>query len=296
MPRRARRVVAAFDLRGAASRRCGRRRRRFPRPSLPDVTLARRARPRAPARIALAFLIFAEGVLLARTLAERHRESVDAGRRARALGAANVAAGIVGRIQRRRQRRRARSPPTRRAAQTQGTQVVALGAARRVRAVRSRPLLDALPRVALAAILIVAGVHLLDLAGMRAAATRIERHAFWLAIGVTLGVLVLGVLPGMLIGVALAFAEVLVEVARPRDAVLRRSSRPTPLPRPRRRRSRGTSPPGVSSTGSTRRSCSRTRATWPTGCARSRHRGPAGPPGRARPAGRVGDRRHRARR
>ena len=50
-----------------------------------------------------------------------------------------------------------------------------------------------------------------------------DRHAFWLANLVTLGVVLLGVLPGMLIGVALAFAEVLVEVARPRDAVLRRN-------------------------------------------------------------------------
>ena len=84
------------------------------------------------------------------------------------------------------------------------------------------PILVYLPRVALAAILIVAAINLLDIAGTREL-YRMERHAFWLANLVTVGVLVLGVLPGMLIGVALAFAEVLVEVARPRDAVLRRS-------------------------------------------------------------------------
>src|SRR5690606_22720480 len=84
------------------------------------------------------------------------------------------------------------------------------------------PLLAHLPRVALAAILIVAGFNLLDVAGTREL-QRMDRHAFWIANLVTLGVVLLGVLPGMLIGVALAFAEVLVEVARPRDAVLRRN-------------------------------------------------------------------------
>jgi SulP family sulfate permease len=39
---------------------------------------------------------------------------------------------------------------------------------------------------------------------------------------VTLGVLVLGVLPGVLLGIALSVARVLIEVARPRDALLRR--------------------------------------------------------------------------
>ncbi|HQR46301.1 MAG TPA: EamA family transporter, partial [Thermoanaerobaculia bacterium] len=45
--------------------------------------------------LALAFLVFAEGVLLARTLAERHGESVDPAVELRALGAANVAANIA---------------------------------------------------------------------------------------------------------------------------------------------------------------------------------------------------------
>jgi MFS superfamily sulfate permease-like transporter len=125
---------------------------------------------------------------------------------------------------------------------SQGTQLVAL-ALLVAFALFFAPVLVWLPRVALAAILIVAGVHLLDIRGLREL-WRLERHAFGIAMGVTIGVLVLGVLPGMLIGVALAFLEVLAEVARPRDAVLRRRPGDTHFhdlddDEP------GTSPPGV---------------------------------------------------
>ncbi len=83
------------------------------------------------------------------------------------------------------------------------------------------PLLEALPRVALSAILIAAAVRLVDIEQWKTL-LRLERHSFWLAAGVVLAVLVLGVLPGVLIGVAASLARLLVEVARPRGAVLRR--------------------------------------------------------------------------
>ena len=75
--------------------------------------------------------------------------------------------------------------------------------------------------------------------------------------------LVLGVLPGVLLGVALSLARVLLEVARPRDARAAPARRPTAASttspttkaaRPRR---------ACSCTGSMRRSCSPTRATLP---------------------------------
>ena len=49
----------------------------------------------APGALALALLVFAEGILMARTLAAKRREPVDADRELTALGAGNVAAGLV---------------------------------------------------------------------------------------------------------------------------------------------------------------------------------------------------------
>lgn len=211
-----------------------------PVPGLPDVG-AGDIRDLAGGALALAFLTFAEGVLLARTLAERRGESVDAGTELRALGAANVAAGLAGGFSVGASGSRSVTADVA-GGVSQGTQVVALVLIVAF-AFFLTPLLGWLPRVALAAILIVAGVHLLDPGGLRDL-WRLDRHAFAIAIGVTVGVLALGVLPGMLIGVALAFLEVLVEVARPRDAVLRRRPGDTHFhdlddDEP------GTSPPGV---------------------------------------------------
>jgi sulfate permease, SulP family len=83
------------------------------------------------------------------------------------------------------------------------------------------PVLHALPRVALSAILIAAAIRLIDVGEWRTL-HRLDRHALGIALGVTVAVLVLGVLPGVLLGVGLSLARILIEVARPRDALLRR--------------------------------------------------------------------------
>jgi SulP family sulfate permease len=105
------------------------------------------------------------------------------------------------------------------------------------------PLIGRLPRVALAAILIVAGIAMLDLAATRVLA-RLDRRSLWLSLAVSAGVLVLGVLPGVLLGIALSVTLVMIEMARPGDALLRR--------RPHDKHfhdldeeERGESPPGV---------------------------------------------------
>ena len=83
------------------------------------------------------------------------------------------------------------------------------------------PLVGHLPRVALAAILIVAGIGMLDLAATRVLA-RLDRRSLWLSLAVSAGVLALGVLPGVLLGIALSVTLVMIEMARPGDALLRR--------------------------------------------------------------------------
>ena len=82
------------------------------------------------------------------------------------------------------------------------------------------PLLRLLPVVALASILIFSGIHLVEVTAFRNL-FQIGRPGFFLALLVTAGVLVVGVIPGILIGVMLSLIVLLGRLARPTDAVLR---------------------------------------------------------------------------
>jgi SulP family sulfate permease len=190
----------------------------LPPPTLPSLALPD-LQALAPGALALALLVFAEGILLARTLANKHREALDADAELQALGTANIAASALNGF--------AVGASTSRSvtadaagAQTQLTQWVAV-VLLVLFILFLAPLLDLLPRVALAAVLIGAGIRLFDAAELRKLYA-LDRRAFGLACAVMLGVVVLGVLPGVLLGVVLSLARVLLDVARPRDALLRR--------------------------------------------------------------------------
>jgi SulP family sulfate permease len=190
----------------------------LPAPALPVIVL-RDLQELAPGAIALALLIFAEGVLLARTLASKRNETVEPDQELTALGVANMAAGAIAGMPVGASTSRSVTADAG-GAHTQLAQWIA-AALLVVFVLFLAPWLVLLPRVALAAILIVAAVRLFDAAEVRTL-WAMDRNAFVLALAVTLGVLVLGVLPGVLLGVGLSLARVLLEVARPRDALLRR--------------------------------------------------------------------------
>jgi sulfate permease, SulP family len=190
----------------------------FPAPTVPIIAW-RDLQDLAPGALALALLIFAEGVLLARTLAAKRGEAVHPDQELIALGMANVAAGAgagfpVGASTSRSVTADASG------GHTQLGQWIA-AALLVIFVLFLAQWLVLLPRVALAAILVVAAVRLIDVAAVRELVA-LDPRAFVLALAVTLGMLVLGVLPGVLLGVALSLARVLLEVARPRDALLRR--------------------------------------------------------------------------
>jgi len=190
----------------------------FPMPALPAIAL-RDVQALAPGAIALALLVFAEGILLARTLADKHREAIDADRELQALGAANVSSGLAGGFAVGASTSRSLTADAT-GARTQVTQwAAALVLLLFVFFVA--PGVGLLPRVALSAILVAAALRLIDADQWRTL-FQLDRRAFAIALGVALAVLVLGVLPGVLIGVGLSLARILLEVARPRDAVLRR--------------------------------------------------------------------------
>jgi high affinity sulfate transporter 1 len=101
------------------------------------------------------------------------------------------------------------------------TQVTSLVAAATMAAVLlffTRPLAH-LPTAALAAILVSSTLGLFDVSSLRRY-YRISRTEFWLSVVAMLGVMTVGVLPGVLIAVGLALLRLLRLASRPHDVVL----------------------------------------------------------------------------
>ncbi|MEU8433247.1 sulfate permease [Streptomyces sp. NPDC029216] len=160
---------------------------------------------------------YTDVVLTARAFA-RHDDPhpLDANRELLALGAANVGAGFLHGFP-------VSSSASRTALADSGgarTQVYSLVGAACVAAVLLflGPLLAHTPAAALGAIVVYAAVRLVEVGQFRRLAA-FRRRELLLAIGCTLGVLVLGILYGVLVAVALSVIELLARVARPHDAV-----------------------------------------------------------------------------
>ncbi len=171
------------------------------------------------AAFGLSLIVLPEGVLLGRAVADRQNYQIKPDRELVALGAANIAAGLfqslaVG----------ASSTRTLLNAATGGrSQMVSLFAAALLIAflVLLADLIAALPTVAIAAILIVTGITLIEFKEV-ARLLRIHRFSGWISICSTIGVIALGVLPGILLGVFLSLLHLLNQLARPQDALLGR--------------------------------------------------------------------------
>jgi SulP family sulfate permease len=173
----------------------------------------------APAAVAIAFLAFSDGILLAQTFAEKNGYEVQPNRELVALGSANILAGVW------------QGFPVS-ASQSRTSIVDAVGGltqvAQLVLAVGLLAflffftgLIALLPKVALGAILIVTAIGMLEMASL-IRLYKIDRVEFAIAMGVTLAILIAGVVPGIILGLLLSLISVLVEISRPGDAVLRR--------------------------------------------------------------------------
>jgi sulfate permease, SulP family len=170
-----------------------------------------------PAAVGIALLTFPEGILLARAFAARNRDTIRPNQELLALAAANLAAGMfhgfsVGASQSRTTVNEAAG------GRTQLSSLVAAGVLV-LFLLFLTPVLKSVPVVALAAILIFSGIHLVEVEAYRSL-FGISRAGFFLALLVTAGVLVVGVIPGILIGVVLSLIVLLGQLARPADAVL----------------------------------------------------------------------------
>jgi len=189
-----------------------------PQPALFPVSLSDIS-ALAPAALALAFLTFSDGILLAQTFAEKHRDDVNPNQELVALGAANILAALwQGFAVSASQTRTAIADAS--GARSQVAQLVAAGGLLLFLWFLTGVIAQ-LPIVALGAILVVTAAGMLEVAPLHRM-LRIDRVEFGIAMGVTAAILVAGVVPGILLGMLVSLVAVLVEISRPGGAVLRR--------------------------------------------------------------------------
>jgi high affinity sulfate transporter 1 len=158
---------------------------------------------------------YTDVILTARAFSARGDE-LDPNQELLALGAANLGAGVLHGFP-------VSSSASRTAlAHSAGgrTQAYSLVAGAAVLAVLLflSPLLSHTPSTVLGALVVYAGVRMMDLAGFRRLAA-FRRRELLLALGCLAGVLALDILYGVLVAVGLSVAELLTRVARPHDAI-----------------------------------------------------------------------------
>lgn len=174
-----------------------------------------------PAAIGIVLLAMPEGILLARAFAERNQAECDANKELVGIGVASVAAGLFGGF-------------ALGASQSRTTLNDDAGAKSQLSGLFAAlligvflffltKLLNHLPAVAVAALLIHAGLHLLEPHAIRRLFD-IDRASGWFAVLTAAGVLVVGIVPGILVGILLSLIRVIQSFSRPYDAMLCESS------------------------------------------------------------------------
>lgn len=194
--------------------------RGLPSFSLPAVSLAD-IEALLPAAIAIAVVSFADTSVLSRVYATKTKVHVNPNQEMIGLGAANVAAGLFQGFA--ISSSTSRTPVAEAAgAKTQLTGVVgALSIA--LLLILAPGLLKNMPTSALAAVVIASALSLFEMNDLRRL-YRIQRWEFWLSIAGFLGVAVLGVIPGMMLAIAIALAEFIWDAWRPYYAILGRAN------------------------------------------------------------------------
>ncbi len=169
---------------------------------------------------AVALVSFADTSVLSRVYAARTRSYVDPNQEMVGLGVANLAAGFFQGFP--ISSSSSRTPVAEAAgSRTQLTGVVgALTVA--LLLVVAPDLLRNLPTSALAAVVIASAIGLIEVSDLRRI-YRIQRWEFWLSIACTVGVAVLGAIPGIGLAIVIAVIEFLWDGWRPYSAVLGRA-------------------------------------------------------------------------
>jgi len=167
----------------------------------------------------IALVSFTSGVLTAKSFARRNRYEINANQELIAFGSCNIASGLA-------QGFPVTGADSRTAVnnamggKTQLVGVVAAGSMLLILLFLTEPL-GYVPTAALAAVIMVSAVGLFDFKEVLSL-YEISYRELLLSVGTTLGVLILGVLPGVLLAVALSLFWLLTVVSRPHDGVLGR--------------------------------------------------------------------------
>ena len=188
----------------------------LPTPSLPSVGAGDLEALLLPA-VGVAIVAYTDNVLDARTFATRNGYEIDSNQEFLALGASNLASGVM------------QGFPV----SSSGSRTVigdSLGSRSQLYSLVAfatvvltvlflRPLLAAFPIPALGALVVYAATRLIDVPEFRRVA-RFRRSELLLAVATTVGVLALGVLYGVLVAIGLSILDLLRRVARPHDGIL----------------------------------------------------------------------------
>lgn len=166
---------------------------------------------------ATAIVVFADTLLTARSFALRYKDEFRENKELRAVGIANMVGGLFGAMP------GSGSASRGAAAQAAGmrTQVTQVFAAFSIALVLIffNELLFYMPTAVLAAIVVVAVASLIDIK-LFVHLFRARRQEFWIMTITALAVIVLGVLPGVLISVAMSAFDFFLRSSRPQQAVL----------------------------------------------------------------------------
>lgn len=209
-------VVAVFSLRRYGIDVVGTIPAGLPRPGIPAVNATDVLALVVPA-LGIAVVGFSDNALTARAFAVKHGERVEANRELAALGATNLAAGLLHGFPVSCSGSRTSIADAARV-RTQLYSVVALLVVLIV-LFGARGILAGFPGAALGALVVYAALRLIDTAEFTRIA-RFRRSELVLALSTTASVLFFGVLYGIGIAVALSILDLLRRVARGHDAIL----------------------------------------------------------------------------
>ncbi len=172
-----------------------------------------------PGAAGLALISYTSAMVTCRGFATRNHYDIDSNREFIALGVADIGAGILQGF--------AISGADSRTAvnnaaggKTQVTSLVTAAVLAITLLFFTAPL-SWLPMAVLSAVLIKASLGLFDVEAM-ATLRRVSRPEFWLCLITLLGVITVGVLPGVVVAVGVAIVQLLIMASRPHDAVLGR--------------------------------------------------------------------------
>ena len=192
-------------------------------PGLPAVTIPAIGgpdwQPLAVGAVGLALISYNSAMVTARGFAAKNGYDIDPNREFIALGVADIGSGILGGF--------AVSGADSRTAvndamggKSQVTGLVAAAVIALTLLFLTRPL-GGLPIAVLSAVLIKSAMGLFDLRGL-AVLRRVSPREFRLCLVTLLGVITVGVLPGVVVAVGVALVQLMIMASRPHDAVLGR--------------------------------------------------------------------------